>query len=559
MAASESSISDSHAQFETELGRLEAAWHEALSSSLSYFRALLQSSNSSSWKAVQVLPLTSSTTAHDSATPLPSSSKKRKLGHVSASDVRVHRRSGKHGEVFRAVLDVDCGPEVGIEDFRGCLVTPETRPACEFSDLFHDARTHVSGDRMVEEAMTEDMLDAHTRVTRTRFRLGWPSSPRDTITISKTLVDQRTLIDISTSLPRSRHEPGYLRPAPPYVRAQISLLAWCVQLPDSATEIPKGKCRVTCFWSWNPKGAWAVGGGVPQHLPSLMVGLVNQVNEESDRVPVLSHYGPEVAFSSVSYDPVRVTLNVGYAIVAEHAGEGHSPSRQVEFGISSSQSWDVQIYVKTQHGEESPSTAWTSFVGQSGSTSPGSRNARRLVLRFCHAALLRDEELVRVRVSIERTSSSAPGVRINGIPVTIEPMAAQIDKRPLLEETASTSGISLRTMSTMEPMSSRDVSSERKSTDRANAAQKGIASLVKRNYICMYTGTAFREPANHQTSPRYCKNQSPSGAQYSIREAWLFISSIRSTRPSSFSGQRRSSWVWEYGTCTRPSPVRAVG
>lgn len=337
---------------------------------------------------------------------------------------------------------------------------------------------------MVEQATTEDLLDAHTRVTRTQFRLGWPSSPRDAITIAKTLVDQRTLIDISTSLPRSRHEPGYLRPAPPYVRAQVSLLAWCVQLPDSATEIPRGKCRITCFWSWNPKGAWAVGGGVPQHLPSLMIGLVNQVNEESDRVPVLSSYGPEVAFSSVSYDPIRITLNVGYAIIAEHAGEGNSPSRQVEFGLSSSQSWDVQIHVKTQHGEESPSTAWTSFVGQAEPISHGSPSLKRLVLRFCHASLLPGEEMVRVRVSIERTSSSTPGVRINGIPVTVEPMTTRIDKRPLLEETASTSGISLRTMSTMEPMSSREVSSERKSTERANATQRGIASLVKRNYIC---------------------------------------------------------------------------
>lgn len=339
---------------------------------------------------------------------------------------------------------------------------------------------------MVEEAMTEDLLDAHTRVTRTRFRLGWPSSPRDTVTISKTLLDQHTLVDISTSLPRSRHEPAYLRPAPPYVRAQISLLAWCVQLPDSATEVPKGKSRITCFWSWNPKGAWAVGGGVPQHLPSLMVGLVNQVNEESDRVPVLSGYGPEVSIGSVSYDPVRVTLNVGYAIVSEHAGEGST--RQIEFGISSTQSWDIQIYVKTQHGEESPSTSWTSFVGQT--LSPPHGSPKRLVLRFCHAALPANEELVRVNVSIERTSTSASGVRINGIPVAVEPMAPQIDKRPLLEETASTSGISLRTMSTMEPMSSsRDVSADRKSTERANATLKGIASLVKRNYICTSTTT----------------------------------------------------------------------
>jgi hypothetical protein len=99
--------------------------------------------------------------------------------------------------------------------------------------------------------------------------------------------------------------------------------------------------------------------------------------------------------------------------------------------------------------------------------------------------LTEHEELVRVKVSIERTSSSASGVRINGIPVTIEPMNIHVDKRPLLEETASTSGISLRTMSTMEPLSSREVSSERRrSVDRTQAASKGIAALIKRNYIC---------------------------------------------------------------------------
>jgi len=334
--------------------------------------------------------------------------------------------------------------------------------------------------------MTEDLLDAHTRVTRTRFRLGWPSSPRDAITISKTLIDQRTLVDISTSLPRSRHEPAYLRPAPPYVRAHVTLLAWFIQLPGSATDLSPGKCRITCFWSWNPKGAWAVGGGVPQHLPSLMVGLVNQVRDGSEKVPVLLDYGPEVSFGNVSYDPVRVTLGVGYAIVAGgHSGDGHVPRRQVEFGISSTESWDIQIHVKTQHGEESPSTSWTSFVGQSPPVSYGALPPKRLIVRFCHAPLTDYEELVRVKVSIERTSSSASGVRINGIPVTIEPMSTHVDKRPLLEETASTSGISLRTMSTMEPMSINKMSSERRrSVDRSQAAGKGIAALIKRNYIC---------------------------------------------------------------------------
>ena len=345
--------------------------------------------------------------------------------------------------------------------------------------------------------MTLDLLDAHTRVTKTNYRLGWPSSPRDVVTISKTLVDQYTLVDISTSLPRSRHEPAYLRPAPPYVRAHVTLLAWCIQLPNPSstdTSPPEGKARITCFWSWNPKGAWAVGGGVPQHLPSLMVGLVDYVREGSEKVPLLLSYGPDVSIGSTGYDVARVTLSVGYAIISTGlSGDNEGLRRQVEFGLSSTQSWDVQINVRTQNGEESPSTQWTSFVGQAPAPSSGSSAPKRLILRFAHAQLSSDEELVRVNVSIERTTSSSPCVRINGIPVAVESMGPVPARRPLLDETASASGISLRTFSTMDTLPSQDgsVETERKPS-RSSNAEKSIASMIKRNYI--YFTSLLQEP-----------------------------------------------------------------
>lgn len=145
--------------------RLEAAWSDALTSSLAYFRALLASSGSSSWKPVKVLPLTASSVAHDDGHHGTS------IGRVTAGDVAVHRRSGKSGEVYRAVVEVECGGDVSIDTFRGCLVTSETRPNCK-SRL--ETRL-TTGDRMVEEAETLDVLDAHTRITRTKYRLGWPS------------------------------------------------------------------------------------------------------------------------------------------------------------------------------------------------------------------------------------------------------------------------------------------------------------------------------------------------------------------------------------------------
>lgn len=47
------------------------------------------------------------------------------------------------------------------------------------------------------------------------------NSPRDAVMISRTFSDTNTVIDVSTSLPRSPDEPSYLRPSPPYVRSHV--------------------------------------------------------------------------------------------------------------------------------------------------------------------------------------------------------------------------------------------------------------------------------------------------------------------------------------------------
>lgn len=217
---------------------------------------------------------------------------------------------------------------------------------------------------------------------------------------------------------------------------------------------------------------------MPQHLPSVMVGLVDYVREGSEKVPVLRSYGPDVSIGSVGYDTSRVTLSVGYAIVSGEVGGNEHLRRQVEFGISSTQSWDIQIHVKTQHGEESASTGWTSFVGQAPANVPGQAVPKRLVLRFAHSPLAEGEEMVRVSVSIERTSSTS-GVRINGIPVSVEPMQAPSITRPLLQDSASGS-MSFSTVEIQSPTyNERDA--------RSLSAEKSIAGLIKRNYICEST------------------------------------------------------------------------
>ncbi|ORX36309.1 hypothetical protein BD324DRAFT_628256 [Kockovaella imperatae] len=447
--------------------KLQLAWAETLKTAVGYFRALHASSTSSSWKPVQVPLITGANGLPESGQSSRSSST---LSRISAENVVVHRRSGKLGEVYRAVVEMDCGPDINVDSFRGSLVTPQTRPVW---------------DRMVEEAEVVELLDPSTRVTRTKYRLGWPSNPRDAVTISKTLMNQQTIIDISTSLPRSKHEPAYLRPAPPHVRAHVALLAWCVQV--GGAEVPAGKARITCFWSWNPKGTWAAGGGVPQHLPLCLVGLVDHVRSGSERVPVLLNYGSDISIGGVDYDTARVTLSVGYAIIKDTETER---SRQIEFGVSSSESWDVQVHAKTQTGQE---PSWSSFVGRAPTVTPGAPPPKRLVFRLTHGALDPNDELVRVKVSIERTSSSGtPSVRINGIVVGVERMSVRSDRRPLLEETTSSSALSLNTISTAQSEEPSVEVPQPDYGDRSPAAEKSIASLVRRNYI--YFTSLLQEP-----------------------------------------------------------------
>lgn len=342
------------------------------------------------------------------------------------------------------------------------------------------------------------------------------------MTISKTLVDQHTLLDVSTSLPRSRHEPAYLRPAPPYVRANVALMGWCIQLPGvSRTDppLPEGKARITCFWSWNPKGTWAVGGAVPQHLPSVLVGLVNYVRDGSEMVPVLLNYGKDIGISGVSYDTARVRLSANYAVVqSEDRDDG--TRRQIEFGLSSSLGWDIQLQVKTQSGEETASAGWSSFVGQSPPAFPGAAAPKRLVVRFVHSQLQLGEELVRVKVEIEQTASLATGgrVRINGNLVPVQHMESIVPLRNLLEGSPGNSAISLAATETIE--SSRTGSPEgsvtglqfRKGRDEATA--RSVASLIRRNYIC-----ECGRGADAKTLHRCCRSQNQSGGRSPSPEA----------------------------------------
>jgi hypothetical protein len=179
--------------------RLRQSWYNALSEAESHFRQLLSSSSSREWRRVSTAVETSPIIKGKARAP----------ASPELSDVIVHRKAGKSGDqIYRAVLDISTGDDpVSVESWKAVLSTPELREVW---------------DPAVEAAHLVEMFDPMTRVSKTNFTLGWPANPRDAVTISRLFHDSSTIIDISTSLPRSPDEPAYLRPSPPYVRSNVT-------------------------------------------------------------------------------------------------------------------------------------------------------------------------------------------------------------------------------------------------------------------------------------------------------------------------------------------------
>ncbi|KAJ1026264.1 hypothetical protein NDA16_002351 [Ustilago loliicola] len=470
-------------------------------------------------------PTTSSPSTSAAATASSSRSQPFSLGRFRPDHVAVHRRGSKGPDIYRAVSEVAYEGAADLTAFRSVLQTPETR---------------ASWDRLVQSAELVEQLDPITRINKVHYRLGWPASPRDAIVITRTLADGSTLLDISTSLPRSPDAPSYLRPAPPCVRSHVHLMAWCIQVipPDapglsaskattssssSSTSRSSPTIKVTVFWSWDLRGAWMgmPAGGLGMHLPELIKGLFNHVRESSDKIPLLKNYGNCVELLSSSFDPTRDTLATEYAIVVEDATAREAEDRAekdldtvhllrsrrkleaaVEFALPATEGWDVRVDVKGQTASSSAETNAAESDESSRSwraIAERSPRSQYTVLSIRHKQLQDAEELVRIKVRIQRVVASRD-LRLNdaALEVTqVEPRTAASLAQPLLEDTASISGISVATASTGSAASIQAANAG----NAANASRSGtpnlgfanqINSQIRRNYI--YFTSLLQEP-----------------------------------------------------------------
>ncbi|KAG8901797.1 hypothetical protein FRB99_005097 [Tulasnella sp. 403] len=498
--------------------RLHDSWLTALKNAQTRFRSLLAASSSESWRKVPT-PSASRDSVGNGISPVAPKGKAR----PRASDVVVYRKTGKGDDVIRIVLELPAEDGLeSLESWKAVLTTPEMRK---------------EWDPTVESSHTvETCFDPDTRISKTDFTLGWPANPRDAITISRTFTDATTLVDITTSLPRSPDEPAYLRPAPPYVRSHVHLFAWCVQLvqpssdSNSKASSSSPRVRVTCFWQHDLKAIWGMAN-LSQNLPSMVVGLIRAVRKRGSRIPTLSGWGHGIGIDNLSFNVGRDALRLDYSVFPEDAagdqgfalvpGSEHVDlktikerkrlERGLEVVLPLSQGWDIQISTRAP-SEESSKLPWTVHATRiatlpdppqqnDGSPTPQtpSTPTQFAVLRISHS---RPKEcyILKVNVVIE-LSGGSNGLRVNGLPHAImdtesrDPVSWSTSKE-VLEDATSISGISLQTVSTTGSQSSNTTQlgspTIRSSVDRSPAAEKQILSLVRRNYI--YFTSLLQEP-----------------------------------------------------------------
>lgn len=497
----------------TDGTRLRQTWKDALDGSEATFRQLLTSHSSSEWKHISL--------ASDSS---PSGKGKARASTTpELTDIAVHRKAIKSGEnVYRVVLDVPITDQsASLDAWKAVITTPELRQ---------------EWDPAVESAHLVEMFDRQTRISKTNFTLGWPANPRDAVTISRIYQDTSTIIDISTSLPRSSDEPAYLRPSPPYVRSHVALFAWCIQYvqPSTApqphspadqikrrmsTFMAQPRLRITCFWQHDLRAIWNFGSAstVCQQLCTMMLGLYKTVLARGSRIPVLAGHGYGVSIEKIRFQLDRQALAIEYVIHSEeedHAGEtGQGLDvikehrrlvRSLECVFPSNEGWDVQITMKGS-SQKVESLPWNATASRQKPSSPivGSKPPELTVLRISHAPLPDDHSIVKVRAVIELSAPSS-GIRLNGLPQTIQfveerdPLSfAQQQQQQILQDATSAADVSFQTTSSVSSVASSSTTPTRppmarSMTERPVAAEKTILSRVKRSYI--YFSSLLQEP-----------------------------------------------------------------
>lgn len=338
---------------------------------------------------------------------------------------------------------------------------------------------------MVEGSEVLESLDLHTRLCRTRFKFGWPASPRDAVVLAHQRQDASTLLHIATSVPRSNDAPSYLRPAPPYVRAHIHIMAVLIH------RITPSRLAVTAYWSLDPRGSvlgvrpTAVIAGLPQMLPT----LAECVQTQGTRIPWISAYSRGMELTS---QRAGSTWHLAYSVLddeqpgdtafsSESSRENVTKQRSVWIRLHTAHGWDVRISIPsaTPSSRDDEAMPYTCELVRLGAW-------YEVVIE--HAPLPDEDTMMRVRVDIQCVDEHEH-VRINGVTTTASSgVMPTLAPQTLLKRLVASDAASVA--STISEEGPRRISLA--SSGLASSSLAPLAATVRRNYI--YFTSLLQEP-----------------------------------------------------------------
>lgn len=127
------------------INSLRKSWNDALDDAQTQLQSLLTSASSPLWRRVP--PVAQEPSQDGSINP------------SEESQVIIHKRASKQGEIFRLVHDIPA-EAFSINAWKAVLSTPEMRQ---------------EWDPAVESSQLLEIFDVDIRIAKTYFTLGWPA------------------------------------------------------------------------------------------------------------------------------------------------------------------------------------------------------------------------------------------------------------------------------------------------------------------------------------------------------------------------------------------------
>ncbi|KAJ2452142.1 hypothetical protein EV183_003124 [Coemansia sp. RSA 2336] len=167
--------------------------------------------------------------------------------HISRKDMQTN---GKTNSVYRMTASIPLDADVS-KDTQG-MFSAYLSELRDWQAVLESPGIRNLWNYFISSSSTLEMLDAHTRITRSELRSPIPGQTsefahsRDLLMVETSLVDPTTVLYVATSFPTTEDDPAYLRQQPGVKRVESALWAWCVELgtPADAISVPTQRAAI---------------------------------------------------------------------------------------------------------------------------------------------------------------------------------------------------------------------------------------------------------------------------------------------------------------------------